>query len=79
MNAILEKLFSAADTHGEDSGEPDHTVGDLQDMMRLAWDIMSVGQKLQFLRNPYLRALLQDGTGDEFSAESLAAQVLDQP
>lgn len=29
MNKILEKLFAAADNHGEDSGEPDHAVGDL--------------------------------------------------
>lgn len=75
MNEILEKLFGAADNHGEDSGEPDHTVGDLQDMVRRAWAIMSVGQKLQFLLKPGLDGLVEAGARDEFTVDSLVASI----
>jgi hypothetical protein len=41
MKSILEKLFGAADNHAEDTGEPDHEVGDLQDVLRTAWNLMT--------------------------------------
>jgi hypothetical protein len=75
MTDILEALFTAADNHAQDSCEPDHAVGDLQDMMRLAWSAMSVRQRLQLLRNPELGALLEDGARGEFSGKSLAAEL----
>ncbi|WP_341649130.1 hypothetical protein [Thauera humireducens] len=49
IQKTLEKLLVAADNHGEDD-DPDHTVGDLQGLLRRSWEIMSVGQKLQLLR-----------------------------
>lgn len=65
----LEKLLKAADNHGEDAGEPDHTVGDLQDLLRCAWDIMSVSQKIQFLKSDEVDSLVELGGRNEFTAE----------
>jgi len=75
MQQIIEKIFAAADQHGEDSGEPDHAVGDLQGMLRLAWDIMTVSQRLQLLRKPEFETLLDAGSRGEFDAGDLAAQL----
>jgi len=41
IQQMVEKLIVAADNHGEDD-DPDHTVGDLQGLLRRAWEIMSV-------------------------------------
>lgn len=76
MQQVLEYMFAAADTHGQDTGEPDHTVGDLQDLFRLAWGIMSIGQRLQLLRKPETQDIIEAGSRDEFTGESLAAGVM---
>lgn len=43
-NPELEALFLAARTHGQCS-EPDHEVGDLQDVLRTCWLKMSTDQR----------------------------------
>lgn len=71
----LEHLFRSADNHAEDTGEPDHAVGDLQDMFRMAWNLMSTAQRLQFLRQDGLDDLLETGSRGEFSADTLVAEL----
>lgn len=75
MTKILEKLFTAADNHGEDSGEPDHTVGDLQDLLRRSWEIMSVSQKLQLLRGTEVYNVVECGARGEFEWDDLVAEI----
>ena len=75
MNAILKKLFAAADNHSEDSGEPDHTVGDLQDLLRRSWEIMSVGQKLQLLRSTEVYNVVECGAQGEFEWDDLVTEI----
>jgi hypothetical protein len=40
MDNSIEALIQSAKQHGLDS-EPDHEVGDLQQLVRLAWGIMT--------------------------------------
>lgn len=40
----LERLLKAAAAHGRES-DPDHEVGDLQDILRSAWRTMSPEQR----------------------------------
>lgn len=75
MKQIIEKMLKAADNHGEDSGEPDHTVGDLQGLLRRAWDIMSISQRLQLLKSSEVEDLAECGARDEFEASDLVAEV----
>lgn len=58
MSKILEILFKAADDHGEDTGEPDHSIGDLQDLFREAWSILTTDQKTQLLLSESVQDLL---------------------
>lgn len=46
--ASVERLLDAARSHGETSGCPDHEVGDLQEILRGAWNTMDAGQKRAF-------------------------------
>ena len=46
---LLEDLVDLARQHGEDS-EPDHEVGDLQDLLRAAWALMNDSQRLELLK-----------------------------
>lgn len=75
MKAILEKLITAADNHGEDSGDPDHTVGDLQDLLRSAWEIMTVSQKLQLLRGEAVESVVECGAQGDFEPDDLIDEV----
>jgi hypothetical protein len=59
MKITLEKLFKLADQHGADSGESDHTVGDLQDMLRDAMKLMTAAQKEKFYKSDSVKALLE--------------------
>lgn len=47
----------AAYGHGEDS-EGDHEVGDLQDLFRAAWGLMTEEQKVDFLFTDQAKAVL---------------------
>lgn len=75
MEAIIEKLLVAADNHGEDSGEPDHTVGDLQGLLRRAWGIMSVSQRRQLLKTSEVAALTEAGGRGEFDRDDLVTKL----
>lgn len=58
----IETLIKAADLHGEDY--PDHTVGDLQDMLRAAWSMMTDEQRATFLRHEQVLAAIEAGGMD---------------
>lgn len=45
----LDKFIDAASRHGEEFGEPDHEVGDLQDALRIAYKVMNAKQRLVFI------------------------------
>jgi len=47
----VEYLITCAKSHGEASLEPDHEVGDLQDLLRLAWDLMTSEQRTRLFTN----------------------------
>lgn len=51
---------AAAEAHGRDS-EPDHTIGDLQDYLQIAFDLMTPDQRGAYLADPRVRELLEWG------------------
>lgn len=51
---------AAAEAHGRDS-EPDHTIGDLQDYLQIAFDLMAPDQRGAFLADDRVRELLEWG------------------
>ena len=75
MENILMRLFKAADNHGNDTGEPDHTVGDLQQLLVRACSFLSDSQKVEFLQSSEVQELVEAGARDEFDAASLIAEV----
>lgn len=60
--SILEDFIDAATNHGRDS-EPEHEVGDLQDMLRVAWSIMSPTQRIQFINHDTPHDILEEWGG----------------
>jgi hypothetical protein len=59
----VERYIDAALQHGEDS-EPDHEVGDLQDYLRVMWDLLTPEQQSQFARDERVVELLESGGFD---------------
>lgn len=74
MSKILAQLFQAADHHGEDD-DPDHTVGDLQALLRRAWLTMDVAQKHQLLNSPEVQDLIDTGSRGEFEVTDLVNEL----
>lgn len=56
--ADVETYIAAAQRHGADS-EPDHEVGDIQDLLRAAWAIFTPDQRTAFGRSDAVGALLE--------------------
>jgi hypothetical protein len=54
----VEFLIEAAKQHGEDS-EPDHEVGDLQEFLRVAYELMTTEQQNGFMRNYVVKQVLE--------------------
>ncbi len=54
----LELCLQAALAHGKDS-DPDHEVGDLQQLLRRAWQILSPGQRLEFMASASVSELIE--------------------
>ena len=48
----------AAKRHGENS-DPDHEVGDLQDMLRVAWALMTETQRQKLLNSTAVKGLIE--------------------
>ncbi len=64
----IDKYIDAACQHGLDSN-PDHEVGDLQDLLRAMWEILSPEQKKAFTELPNIKEVLANGTGEALSSE----------
>lgn len=56
-NAI-ETLIEAAERHGAES-DPDHEIGDLQDLLRAAWELMSQEQRRAFWAGSAAQAVIE--------------------
>lgn len=63
MNVSLPELFEAAIKHGEDS-EPDHEVGDLQDLLTEMWDLLTAEQRAKFLASETVRNVWEAAYGE---------------
>lgn len=73
MSKILEILFKAADDHGEDTGEPDHSIGDLQGLLREAWSLLTADQKAQLLESESVQDLLD--LTEQYAPEDLVGMI----
>lgn len=76
-SVTLNKLFKSAYLHAADAFEPDHEVGDLQDLNRTAWALLSDDQRIQALESSEVEESLELGAREEFNAEDLVALVED--
>lgn len=56
----LDRILAAAKAHGEDD-DPDHEVGDLQEVLRAAWSRMTPEQRLMLTLSPEVQAVLANG------------------
>jgi hypothetical protein len=54
----IEEYILVAQQHGEDS-EPDHEVGDLQDLLRAAWAMMTPEQQAALMQSDPVTALAE--------------------
>lgn len=72
----LGALFAAADAHGAATGEPDHALGDLQGMVRAAWNVMDQAGRRAWLASPELDAL--SGI-PEYAGLLVPAQLANRP
>lgn len=54
-------LNEAARAHADDSDDPDYEVGDLQEYLRVAVEVMSVDQRCQFYADARVRELFAFG------------------
>jgi hypothetical protein len=59
----VEHLINVAQKHGEDS-EPDHEVGDLQDILRATWKVLTPFQRSQVLKSRALSEVLEGAAGE---------------
>lgn len=65
----IEFFIEAACQHGEDS-EPDHEVGDLQDLLRGMWALLTPAQRVAFAMQENIQQVLENSMGD-YEAEVL--------
>lgn len=75
MKAILSKLLSAADLHGEDAGDVGHTIGDLQSLLQQSWQIMTIAQRLRLLQSDTVKELTLTGGQGAFDVEDLVKEL----
>jgi hypothetical protein len=55
----LEELFRAADAHAAEAGDGDYAVGDLQEILRAAWRILTPAQRSALFAEPELVELAE--------------------
>jgi hypothetical protein len=68
----VESYISAAAAHGRES-EPDHEVGDLQQLLRAAWGIMSPEQRAAWRDDAFVREVLEWGGDVEIEPQQVLA------
>lgn len=71
----IEKYIQAAKQHGEDS-EPDHEVGDLQDILRSVWPLLGEDAKTVAISLPKVREVLVAGSAKMMDMELPSAEDL---
>ncbi|KWT69534.1 MULTISPECIES: hypothetical protein [unclassified Variovorax] len=72
----IERILDAAEQHGQND-DPDHEVGDLQDVLRAAWSLMSSEQRNQLMAAAETVNVLQAGE-DFVEVAQLRAYLLDE-
>ena len=70
----LSRLLRAAERHGSES-DPDHEVGDLQDVLKAAFGCLTKYQRVKFMGSEAVKDLL-DEWGDGRSATEVHATIL---
>jgi hypothetical protein len=55
----LEELFQAADDHAEAAGHFDYAIGDLQEILRAAWRVLTPKQRLKVFSQPEMTDLAE--------------------
>jgi hypothetical protein len=60
----LEMVLGAAKRHGEDS-EPEHEVGDLQDVVWACWEVMTEDQRHQVLKAQAVADIFDSAYGED--------------
>lgn len=75
MKPVIEKILDATDNHGEDSGDFNHTVGDLRDLMREAWGLMTLDQRRKMVKSTRVADVVECGARDEFDVDDLLKTI----
>jgi hypothetical protein len=70
----VERIVTAAQQHGANS-QPDHEVGDLQEVLRAAWSLMLPEQRDQLMAAAATRSVL-DGGDEYFEVAQLRGYLL---
>lgn len=52
---LFESILRAASVHAAVSEEPDHEVGDLQDLARVLWGLLTPAQRRRALKHEAVR------------------------
>lgn len=55
---LIDKVLEAATAHGEAS-EPDHEVGDLQQALRTAWELLGPVEREKFIASYEVKEILE--------------------
>src|SRR4051812_365636 len=55
----LDELFQAADSHADAASDPDYAVGDLQEILRAAWRVLTPAQLTELFAQPELAELAE--------------------
>ena len=72
---LLGNIFTAADNHSDAPGNLNNTVGDLQEIIRRAFAILTVSQKKTLLNSVEVENLVEAGADDEFTVDDMLKHV----
>ena len=61
INHLLKRITDGAIQHGEDSGEPEHTLGDLEDALYLALQLIPREQLDAYAELPEIKTIIDGG------------------
>lgn len=78
LDAFPQELLDAAGHHGDDLGEPGHTVGDLRDMLQACWEVMSPSQRAFVIEGDQVDGIIECGARGEFDVETLMLRLEQQ-
>lgn len=72
----IERVLRAAEQHGLGAGEPEHHVGDLEDVLRAAWGLMTAAQRNSLMAGADALEVLKSGD-DYVEVAQLRGYLLD--